>query len=163
MRKANAFLTVITLAMIVGCGGKPSNVNVDKPNENAPEIAQQPTAEKPQPPSIDIWAAAIGGDIEAIKQHFAAGTELNEKEAAGGSTPLILASLVCLAVRRLLLVSTRLMCQTIRSGVVVSTAVPVTEIERGESASWARPAENGSDAMIKALMAIRDMVWSFQK
>ncbi|MHC4890873.1 MAG: ankyrin repeat domain-containing protein, partial [Planctomycetota bacterium] len=43
-------------------------------------------------PSIDIWTAAAQGNIEAIKQHVAAGTDLNAKEPSMGSTPLIVAT-----------------------------------------------------------------------
>jgi ankyrin repeat protein len=43
--------------------------------------------------NIDIWTAAAQGNIETIKQHVSAGTDLNAKEPAGsGSTPLILAA-----------------------------------------------------------------------
>ena len=45
-------------------------------------------------PTIDIWTAAGQGNIEAIKQHVSAGTDLNAKEPAGGSTPLIIAALI---------------------------------------------------------------------
>lgn len=44
-------------------------------------------------PTIDIWTAAAQGNIEAIKQQLAAGAQLNARESAGGSTPLILAAL----------------------------------------------------------------------
>jgi len=43
-------------------------------------------------PSVDIWTAAALGNIEAIKQHVSAGADLNAKEPAGGSTPLIVAA-----------------------------------------------------------------------
>ena len=43
-------------------------------------------------PSIDIWTAARQGNIEAIKQHVSADTDLNAKEE-GGSTPLIVAAI----------------------------------------------------------------------
>ncbi len=43
-------------------------------------------------PTIDIWTAAATGNIEAIKQHLAAGTDLNAKEPTGGSTPLMVAA-----------------------------------------------------------------------
>ena len=43
--------------------------------------------------TVDIWTAAAQGNIEAIKQHVSAGTDLNAKEPAGGSTPLIVAAL----------------------------------------------------------------------
>lgn len=46
---------------------------------------------KPQAPNIDIHAAALMGDLEAIQQHIKAGTNLNMKESMGGSTPLITA------------------------------------------------------------------------
>tara|TARA_R110000850_G_scaffold73953_1_gene162199 strand:- start:56 stop:643 length:588 start_codon:yes stop_codon:yes gene_type:complete len=49
--------------------------------------------EKVKAPKIDIHTAAISGDLEAIKQHIKAGSNLNEKEAFGGSSPLITAAL----------------------------------------------------------------------
>jgi len=45
-----------------------------------------------QEPAIDIWAAAATGDIAAIKQHVDFGTDINAKESANGSTPLIVAA-----------------------------------------------------------------------
>ena len=45
-------------------------------------------------PSVDIWTAAATGNLDAIKQHVAAGTDLNAKEPSGGSTPLMIAALV---------------------------------------------------------------------
>ena len=44
-------------------------------------------------PNVDIWTAAAQGNLEAIKQHVSAGTDLNAKEPGGGSTPLIMAAL----------------------------------------------------------------------
>jgi hypothetical protein len=43
-------------------------------------------------PEMDIQTAVISGNLEAVKQHIAAGTDLNEKEPFGGSTPLISAA-----------------------------------------------------------------------
>lgn len=48
---------------------------------------------KVKAPSVDIHTAVVGGNIEAIKQHIAAGTNINEKDPYGGSSPLISASL----------------------------------------------------------------------
>jgi len=45
----------------------------------------------PQPPNIDIYAAALFGDLKAINKHIKAGTDLNKKDAYG-STPLIIAA-----------------------------------------------------------------------
>lgn len=72
MKKVNTFILVI--ALLVVCG------------QTAPSTAAAPT--------IDIWTAAATGNIEAIKQHVAAGTDLNAKEPSGGSTPLMIAALV---------------------------------------------------------------------
>ena len=41
-------------------------------------------------PSVDIWTAAKTGNIEAVKQHIAAGTDVNALDDDGG-TPLALA------------------------------------------------------------------------
>ena len=42
---------------------------------------------KPQPPSISIILAAHDGNIEAVKQHISAGTDVNAKNNHG-QTPL---------------------------------------------------------------------------
>ena len=39
-------------------------------------------------PSVDIWTAAKTGNIEAVKQHLAAGADVNAKDGIGGTTPL---------------------------------------------------------------------------
>lgn len=72
MKKVNAFILVI--ALLVVCG------------QTAPSTAAAP--------SVDIWTAAATGNLDAIKQHVAAGTDLNAKEPSGGSTPLMIAALV---------------------------------------------------------------------
>jgi len=41
-------------------------------------------------PDIPLWEAAMNGNIKAVKQHLAAGTDVNEKGLFGG-TPLVLA------------------------------------------------------------------------
>ncbi len=47
---------------------------------------------KVKPPAVDIHTAVVTENEEAIKQHIAAGTNLNEKEPFGGSSPLISAA-----------------------------------------------------------------------
>jgi ankyrin repeat protein len=59
-------LTTIVAAVVVGCG--------------------------PQPPDISIHEAAVMGNIEAVKQHLAAGTNVNAKDELG-MTPLHRASI----------------------------------------------------------------------
>ena len=46
-----------------------------------------------KPLKVDIHTAVMTGNMEALKQHIAAGSNLNEKDPLGGSSPLISASL----------------------------------------------------------------------
>ncbi len=43
-------------------------------------------------PEINIHMAVLSGNLEAVKQHIEAGTDINEKDAMSGSTPLITAA-----------------------------------------------------------------------
>ncbi|MFK7811234.1 MAG: ankyrin repeat domain-containing protein [Maribacter sp.] len=43
-------------------------------------------------PEIDIQTAILSDNIEAVKQHIEAGSDLNKKDAMSGSTPLITAA-----------------------------------------------------------------------
>jgi len=70
MKKANFWMVVI--ALLVVCG------QAEKSAAAAPDI--------------DIWKAAASGNIEAIKQHLGAGTDVDAKESPGGSTPLLVAA-----------------------------------------------------------------------
>lgn len=47
---------------------------------------------KVEAPKMDIHAAAFMGNVEMIRQHIKAGSDLNVKEAVGGSSPLISAT-----------------------------------------------------------------------
>ena len=55
-------LTTIAAVLLVGCG--------------------------PSAPDISIHSAAEDGNIEAVKQHLAAGTDVNAKGGVDGGTPL---------------------------------------------------------------------------
>ena len=72
---------------------KSSNVIVEVKQQT--ELKKSPTiiTEKPVDPKTDIHTAVLKNDIETVKQHIAAKSDLNEKESFGGSTPLISASL----------------------------------------------------------------------
>ena len=63
-------LTTIAAVVLVGCG----------------KSAQESSTEV-KAPDISIHEAAMKGNIEAVKQHLAAGTDVNAK-GYGGSTPL---------------------------------------------------------------------------
>jgi len=53
----------------------------------------QQSSSQTKAPSVDIHTAVVSGNIDALKQHIAAGTNINEKDPYGGSSPLISASL----------------------------------------------------------------------
>ncbi len=55
--------------------------------------AQDKTTSKIETPKIDIHTAVITDNRKVVKQHIEAGTNINEKEKMGGSTPLISAAL----------------------------------------------------------------------
>jgi len=44
-------------------------------------------------PDINIFDAILAGNLSAVVQHVAAGTDLNQKESFGGNTPLLLATI----------------------------------------------------------------------
>lgn len=53
------------------------------------EVEAKLVVEKPE---MDIQMAVISGNLEAVKQHIEAGTDINMKDAMSGSTPLITAA-----------------------------------------------------------------------
>jgi peroxiredoxin len=46
---------------------------------------------KPSAVDKDIWSAAMTNDVEALKKHFAAGTDINGRNPVGQGTPLLAA------------------------------------------------------------------------
>jgi ankyrin repeat protein len=87
----NISMKVLSIAIMVAtvltnsaCGSKQKNTTGDK---------KLPAREQSSimPPNIDIYSAALFGDVNAISQHIKAGTDLDEKDDYG-STPLIIAA-----------------------------------------------------------------------
>ncbi len=79
---------VILLAMLLtaaACNSKPGTSNDDK-------LQSETSQETPKPPAMDIHAATFMGDMAAIRQHIAVGSDLDLKEPSMGSTPLISAA-----------------------------------------------------------------------
>jgi ankyrin repeat protein len=72
-----AIILVTIMGAVASCGQSQST-------ENKNSIAKAP--------AVDIHTAVVTGNKEALKQHIAAGTNLNEKDPYGGSSPLISAS-----------------------------------------------------------------------
>ncbi len=69
-------LTTIAAVVLVGCG---------ESQQSAPALETKP--EPAKAPDISIHEAAEAGNIEAVKQHLAAGADVNAKDGIGG-TPL---------------------------------------------------------------------------
>lgn len=107
-QRAKQLLAVAVLATIAfpGCGdSSDGDTNTAAPNKTAqspPEAADDsttdsaPTTVSETPPvsapDIPLNDAAIAGNVEAVRQHIAAGTDLNGRNPQGGSTALIAAA-----------------------------------------------------------------------
>ena len=80
-RTSIAFILLGTLLCFTGCEQGTAQENTHQ------------SAAKNAPPAIDIHTAIVTGNMAILKQHIAAGTNLNEKDPIGGSSPLITACL----------------------------------------------------------------------
>jgi CubicO group peptidase (beta-lactamase class C family) len=76
MRTIPRVILALTLSALFGCGTL----------ENSSKDKGQP----PKVPGVSLHVAALQGNIDAVRQHIKAGSDLNEKDAYG-STPLIIA------------------------------------------------------------------------
>ena len=73
-----------TLIIIASCNGR---------KDAAQEDSSSPVSQTSvRPPQMDIHTAVLTENLEALKQHIAAGSDLNEKDPFGGSSPLITAA-----------------------------------------------------------------------
>ena len=86
-------ITTIAAVVLVGCGESQQSAT---PAEAQPveTVAEAATPELPtaKPPDISIREAVKIGNIEAVKQHLAAGADVNAKDD-WGKTPLYVAAL----------------------------------------------------------------------
>lgn len=84
-RVITRFPLVSVFFIIVAC---------NHPNESTPPgNASTASASKIKPPQIDMHTAVLTGNLPALQQHIQAGTNLNEKDSFGGSSPLITAAI----------------------------------------------------------------------
>jgi len=67
-------LTTIAAVVLVGCG---------ESQQSAPAPETKPEPPTAKAPDISIHDAVLDGDIEAVKQHIAAGTDVNAKDDDG--------------------------------------------------------------------------------
>ena len=77
MKTVTTVILVVTLLTIVGCG------NQDKSEESQTSVSV---------PKVDLHSAIVTGDLEIIRQHIKAGSDLNVLEPTRASTPLITAA-----------------------------------------------------------------------
>ena len=88
-QKSNAVKMLISFSFVLlllfnACGG-----SGDAPNKQA---ADEPkAASKVEEPKMDLQAAILSDNLEIVKQHLEAGTDINVQEQMSGSTPLITA------------------------------------------------------------------------
>ena len=76
MKTQNASLLAVIVFIVAACTGK--------------ETAKNDSSVKA--PDVDLHTAVISDNMEAIKQHIAAGSDLNVRDPFGGSSPLISAA-----------------------------------------------------------------------
>lgn len=88
--KIYSLKTVINFSFIIvlftsSCSesGKSDNATINNNTE------AKTTVDKP---SVDIHTAVISGNLQAVIQHIESGTDINQKDAMSGSTPLISAA-----------------------------------------------------------------------
>lgn len=81
MHVLNTLLALSMLFIIESCGTKAAD------NDTAINEASTVKA-----PDVDIHTAVLTDNLDALKQHIQAGTNINEKDPYGGSSPLISAA-----------------------------------------------------------------------
>ena len=80
LKTASKILFLVALVIMVSCKSKEESAQKDS---SGAEV---------KPPQVDIHTAVITENVDALKQHIAAGTNINEKDPFGGSSPLISAA-----------------------------------------------------------------------
>jgi hypothetical protein len=58
-----------------------------------PKLLRKRPTKAPKTKTANIWDATIKGDVNGVRQHLAAGADVNAREPKGGSTALLLAAL----------------------------------------------------------------------
>jgi len=76
-------LTTIAAVLLVGCG---------ESQQSAPAPETKPEPPAAEAPDISIWEAVKNDNIKTVKQHLAAGTDVDAKTAQG-LTPLHVAAI----------------------------------------------------------------------
>ena len=83
---AKTVITAMAVVFAIGTAFQKSETESQKIPKQ-PTMGQQPANQS----QMSLKAAVITGNMEMVKYHIRAGSDLNEKEPAGGSSPLITA------------------------------------------------------------------------
>ncbi|MCB0372530.1 MAG: ankyrin repeat domain-containing protein [Muricauda sp.] len=78
--KKVSYVVLVAAVSLTACGQQKT-----KSNEKATAKTEV------KAPDMALQAAVVTGNLDVVKQHIAAGTDLNEKDALSGATPLITA------------------------------------------------------------------------
>jgi ankyrin repeat protein len=81
LKAAMTILLLVSLFAITSCKSKEEKAQ-EEGSLNTPQASVRP-------PQIDIHTAVVTDNLKAVQQHIAAGSNLNEKDPFGGSSPLI--------------------------------------------------------------------------
>ena len=84
-------ILLMAVLFSLGCNNNESEDQTATDNIDNPTIENESI--KAKPPEMDIHTAVVSNNIEAVKHHVLAGTDLNTKDPFGGSSPLISAAL----------------------------------------------------------------------
>ncbi|KOH44516.1 ankyrin [Sunxiuqinia dokdonensis] len=88
-QKSNAVKMLISFSFVLLLLFNACGRSGDAPNKHA---ADEPkAASKVEKPKMDLQAAILSDNLEIVKQHLEAGTDINVQEQMSGSTPLITA------------------------------------------------------------------------
>jgi len=85
--KINSFKMLLTFSLSIlllttSCAQVSKNTDANSNNSNKANVEK---------PKMNIQTAIMSNKLEIVKQHIEAGTDINEKDAMSGATPLILA------------------------------------------------------------------------
>ena len=87
-------IATIAAVLVVGCGEAQQSAPAPEAQPAEPVAeASQPKPPTVKAPDISIYNAVDRGNIEAVKQHIAAGTDVNARDDRTGWTPLHLATI----------------------------------------------------------------------
>ena len=86
-----SLFVVLSTFCMAGCSESANSPSGKASTQGPPTEAESPP-ETVSAPAKSVIDAAFGGDVDVIRQHIAAGTDLNLREPIGGGTALIAAA-----------------------------------------------------------------------